>query len=74
MNPKTRVFRSMPSPGNKEYLAWLSKVQGKRHDQWKKAGIFDVIQLSKNAHRVNPCLLLASIYFCEGTVAVKNGV
>lgn len=26
MNPKRRVFRSMPSLGNKEYLAWLSKV------------------------------------------------
>lgn len=29
MNPKARVFRLMPTPGNKEYLAWLNKVQRK---------------------------------------------
>lgn len=57
----------MPSPGNKEYLAGLSKVQSKRHDQWKKASIFDAIQLSKNAYRVSPGLLLASMYFWEGS-------
>lgn len=27
MEAKARVFRSMPTPGNKEYLAWLNKVQ-----------------------------------------------
>lgn len=43
MSPKTRVFRSMSSPGNKEYLAWLAKVQGKRQDHSKKMGIFDII-------------------------------
>lgn len=32
MDPKARVFRSMPTPGNKEYLAWLNKVQRKRQD------------------------------------------
>lgn len=26
MEAKARVFRSMPTPGNKEYLAWLNKV------------------------------------------------
>lgn len=63
---KARVFRSMPTPGNKEYLVWLNKVQFKRHDQWRSVGIFDLIQISKYAHRVNPCILLASLYFWEG--------
>lgn len=26
MEAKVRVFRSMPTPGNKEYLVWLNKV------------------------------------------------
>lgn len=26
MDSKAMVFRSMPTPGNKEYLAWLNKV------------------------------------------------
>lgn len=29
MDSKARVFRSMPTPSNKEYLAWLNKVQRK---------------------------------------------
>lgn len=66
MEAKARVFRSMPTPGNKEYLAWLSKVQHKCHDQWRSVGIFDLIQISKYAHRVNPCMLLESLYFWEG--------
>lgn len=45
MDPKARVFRSMPTPGNKEYVAWLNKVQYKRQEQWKMAGIFDAIQI-----------------------------
>lgn len=65
MSTKTRVFRSMPTPRNKEYLAWLAKVQSKKQDQWKKIGIFDLIQLSKNAHKVNPCFLLASLHIWE---------
>lgn len=32
MDPKVRVFRLMPTPGNKEYLSWLNKVQRKRQD------------------------------------------
>lgn len=67
MEAKARVFRSMPTPGNKEYLAWLNKVWRKRHDQWRSVGIFDLIQISKYAHRVNPCMLLASLYFWEGS-------
>lgn len=67
MSPKIRVFRSMPTPGNKEYLAWLAKIQNKKQDQWKKIGIFDLIQLSRNAHKVNPCLLLASLHFWEAS-------
>lgn len=65
MSTKTRVFRSMPTPGNKEYLAWLSKFQRHKQEQWKKIGIFDLIQLSRTAHKVNPCLLLASLQFWE---------
>lgn len=33
MDPKARVFRSMHTPSNKEYLAWLNKVQIKLQDQ-----------------------------------------
>lgn len=29
MNPKAKVFRSMPTPGNKECVAWLNKVKRK---------------------------------------------
>ena len=53
MEAKARVFHSMPTPGNKEYLVWLSKVQRKRHDQWRSAGIFDLIQISKYALKEN---------------------
>lgn len=67
MEAKARVFRSIPTPENKEYLAWLNKVQRKRQDQWRSAGIFDAIQISRYAHRVNPCMLLASMYFWEGS-------
>lgn len=67
MSTKTRVFRSMPTPGNKEYLAWLAKVQRHKQAQWKKIGIFDLIQLSRTAHRVNPSLLLASLQFWEAS-------
>lgn len=67
MDPKARVFRSMPTPGNKKYVAWLNKVQNKRQEQWKMAGIFDAIQILRNAHQINPCMLLASMYFWEGS-------
>lgn len=46
-------------------MAWLAKVQGKRQDHWKKMGIYNIVQLSRNAHKVNSCLLLASLYFWE---------
>lgn len=67
MSTKNRVFRSMPTPGNKEYLAWLAKVQRHKQEQWKKIGIFDLIQLSRTAHKVNPCLLLAFLHFWEAS-------
>lgn len=62
MDSKARVFRSMLIPGNKEYLAWLNKVQRKCQDQWRSAGIFYAIQIFRYAHRINPCMLLASMY------------
>lgn len=37
MDSKARVFRSMPTPGNKEYLAWLNKVHKKHQDQWRSS-------------------------------------
>lgn len=67
IDPKVRFFRSMPTPGNKEYAAWLNKVQRKLHEQWMMAGIFDAIQILRNAHRTNPCMFLASMYFWEGS-------
>lgn len=67
MEAKARVFLSMPTPGNKEYLVWFNKVQRKRQDQWQSAGIFDLIQVLRYAHCVNPCMLLASLYFWEGS-------
>lgn len=67
MEAKARVFHSMPTPGNKEYLVWLNNVQRKRQDQWRSAGIFDLIQVSRYAHRVNPCMLLESLYLWEGS-------
>lgn len=67
MEAKARVFRSMPTPGNKEYLAWINKVQRKHQDQWRSVEISDLIQISRYAHRVNPCMLLASLYFWEGS-------
>lgn len=67
MESKAKVFRSMPTPGNKEYLTWINKVHRKRQDQWKSAGIFDAIQISRYAHYINPCMLLASMYFWEGS-------
>lgn len=63
MEAKARVFRSMHTHRNKEYLAWLNKVQRKCQDQWKGEEIFDAIEISRYAHRVNPCMLLASLYF-----------
>lgn len=67
MDPKARVFRSMPTPGNKKYVAWLNKVQCKRQDQWRRVGIFDVIQISRHVHRINQCMFLVSIYFWKGS-------
>lgn len=66
MEAKAMVFRSMPTLDDKEYLVWLNKVQRKRQDQWRSAGICDLIQISRYAHRVNPCMLLASLYFWKG--------
>lgn len=63
MDPKARFFRSMPIPGNKEYVAWFNKVQRKCQDQWISVGIIDIIQISRHVHRINPCMLLASMYF-----------
>lgn len=63
MDSKARVFRSMPTPGNKEYVAWLNKVQHKCQEQWKMIGTFDAIQISRDSHRINPCMLLALMYF-----------
>lgn len=57
----------MPPHGKEEYMVWLNKVQRKRQDQWRSARIFDLIQVSRYAHRVNPCMLLASLYFWEGS-------
>ncbi|XP_058771322.1 uncharacterized protein LOC131644752 [Vicia villosa] len=67
MDPSVRVFHSTPSPGNKDFLAWLNKVQAKKQQRWEELGIFDAIQLSRNGHRVNSSMLLASIFFCEGS-------
>lgn len=67
MEAKARVFRFIPTPGNKEYMAWLNKVQRKCQDQWRSAWIYDLIQISRYAYRVNPCMLLASLYFWEGS-------
>lgn len=67
MEDKARVLRSMPTLGNKEYLAWLNKVQRKCQDQWWSAGIYNLIQISRYANRVNPCMLSASLYFWEGS-------
>ena len=50
MDPKARVFRSMPTPGNKEYLAWLDKGKRKCQNQWRSVRIFDAIQISRYAH------------------------
>lgn len=62
MDPKARVFRSMPTPDNKEYIVWINKVQRKRQDQWRRARIFNAIQILRHAHRINPCMLLDSMY------------
>ncbi|XP_058753057.1 uncharacterized protein LOC131626238 [Vicia villosa] len=67
MDPTMRVFRSTPPPGNKDFLAWLDKVQAKKHQRWEELGIFDAIQLSRIAHRVYPSMLLVSIFFWEGS-------
>lgn len=32
MDPKVKVFRSMPTPGKKEYMVWLNKVKKKRQE------------------------------------------
>lgn len=57
----------MPTHGNKEYLAWLNKVQRKRQDQWQIAWIFYIIQVSRYTHHVNPCMFLVALYFWEGS-------
>lgn len=67
MEEKSRVFCFMPTHGNKEYLVRLNKVQCKCQDQWRNVGIFDLIQVSRYAQRVNPCMLLVSLYFWEGS-------
>ncbi|XP_058742059.1 verprolin-like [Vicia villosa] len=72
MDPSLRVFRSTPAPGNKEYLAWLNKVQAKKQQRWEELGIFDAIQLSRTGHRVCPPMLLASIFFWEGSVQIAK--
>lgn len=67
MNHAMRVSCSTLHPGNKDYLAWLNKVQKKKQTRWEELGIFDEIQLSRIAHRVNLSMLLASIFFWEGS-------
>lgn len=67
MEAPTRVFRSAPPAQNKEYIAWLNKVQSKRQKQWEDLCIFDVIQISRTGPRYNPTMLLASIFLWEGS-------
>lgn len=65
LDPTTRVFRLVPTFGNKDYLVWLKKVNGQCQTWWEDICILNVIQLSRNGHRVNPCMLLASIFLWE---------
>lgn len=67
MNPSKRIFRSSPTPNNKEYIAWLEKVQGQLKVQWENLGIFDIIQLSRTGPKYNQGMMLASILFWEGS-------
>lgn len=63
LDSTARVFRSVRTHGNKYYLAWVKKIQGQRQTRWEYLGIFDPIQFLRNEHRVNPCMLLVSIFF-----------
>lgn len=62
-----RVFRSSPPITTKEYLAWINKVQAKKKKHQEKLGIYDMVNLSRIGLRYNPCMLLASIFFWEGS-------
>lgn len=67
METPTRVFRSAPLTQSKYYLAWLNKVDGKGQNQWEDLGIFVMIQISRVGPRYNLTMLLASIFFWEGS-------
>lgn len=67
MDKHVRVFQSAPPNQNKDYLAWLEKVQTQRKKKWKELGIYDMIKISRTGPRYNPDMLLASIFFWDGS-------
>lgn len=67
METFTRVFQSASPTQSKKYLSRLNKVKSKRQKQWEDLCIFDMIQISRVGPRYNPTMLLASIFFWEGS-------
>lgn len=67
MDKLARVFWFAPLAQNKEYLAWLDKVQPQRKKQWQELGIYYMIKISTTGPKYNPTMLLASIFFWEGS-------
>lgn len=51
----------------KYYLARLNKVQETCKARWKEVDNFGAIQLSMHAHKISPCMILASIFFWKGS-------
>ncbi len=45
------------------YLQWINRIQAAYEDLWKEIGIFDTIQLSRNAYQADHLLLASALYF-----------
>nr|KYP43200.1 hypothetical protein KK1_035392 [Cajanus cajan] len=59
----TKIFRAFPPPKDK-HIQWLERVEASKQSDWKGAGIFDFVQLSKYDLNVfDPQILLSAIFF-----------
>lgn len=67
MDKPAHVFRSTPLTQSKKYITWLEKVQSQRKKQWQELGIYNMIKISRSWPRYNPAMLLASMFFWDGS-------
>lgn len=65
LSDPNRVFKFQIPPimDKEKYLDWLKIVEAEKFKQWKRIGIFDLIQLSRLNLSYNSPMLLSAFFF-----------